>query len=110
MNSAQARRLSLGPAARLAAFAVSAVIAGPVFMYMFASLTEQTLVSVLPFVAIALVAVSYLFGLLTGAAPLLVRAGAVAWSLTVTFCSPAVFLVVMCFGGQMLHISGGCFA
>ena len=106
----QPKRMSLGPAARLGAFAGSAVIAGPVFMYLFAALTGHTLVSVLPFVAITLVAVSYLFGLLTGTAPFLVRAGAVAWSLAVTFCSPAIFLIVMCFGRQMLHISGGCFA
>ncbi len=97
-------------AARFWLFAVAALILGPILSYAFGWIFRTPILFGFPFVAAGLLAVSFPFGLWRRANGLLVKIGTALWIVILSWGSPVIMVVTVCFAGLFMHLGDSCFA
>jgi len=99
---------SIDHSARLRLFAATAFFLAPFFCYSFVRIFEKSALITIPAVAIALLIVSFLFGLWRSDVRMAAKIGAILWSVSMACVSPAVMILAVCYFGAQMNIGGSC--
>ncbi len=108
MIGADYSRPSMYPA-RLWGSVAAAFILAPLFCYGFARIFDRSVLVAIPAVTIALLVVSFLFGLWKPAVGTGAKVGVVLWAVAMACLSPVTLLVGLMYSCAILNVQGGHF-
>jgi hypothetical protein len=90
-------------------FVAVAFILAPLFCCGFLRIFNQSAIAAIPAVALALLAMSFVFGLWTRTFGTVVKVGVVAWAVAMACLSPVTLLVGLMYYCGFLNVQGGHF-